>query len=84
MQVRPQRIAAALVDVEAGEHRRQRCDGRRVEYRYGGAATLSSCLTSLGQAMNAASEEQDFEKPPTSTSVVALARVGDDALPRRP
>ena len=27
------------------------------EYRYGGAATLSSCLTSVGQAMNASSDE---------------------------
>ena len=27
------------------------------EYRYGDAATLSICLTSVGQAMNASSDE---------------------------
>ena len=37
------------------------------EYRYGGAATLSICLTSVGQAMNASSDEYAFEKPPTRT-----------------
>jgi hypothetical protein len=37
------------------------------EYRYGGAATLSSSLTSVGQATNASSDEYAFEKPPTRT-----------------
>ena len=38
------------------------------EYRYGGAATFSRCLTSVGQAMNASSDEYAFENPPTNTS----------------
>ena len=41
--------------------------GEGPEYRYGGAATLSICLTSVGHAMNASSEEYALEKPPTST-----------------
>ena len=39
--------------------------GEGPEYRYGGAATLSSSLTSVGQAMNASSDEYAFENPLT-------------------
>ena len=38
------------------------------EYRYGEAAVLSSRFSSFGQAMKAASDEYDFEKPETSTT----------------
>ena len=59
--------------------------GEGPEYRYGGAATFSSCLTSVGQAMNASSDEYALEKPPTSTMpVVGLAGVADDAVAAQP
>src|SRR5919197_984139 len=39
--------------------------GEGPEYRYGGAAVLSSRLSSLGQATKAAREEYAFDRPAT-------------------
>ena len=39
------------------------------EYRYGEAAVFKSRFSSVGQAMNAASDEYDFENPETSTTL---------------
>jgi hypothetical protein len=38
------------------------------EYRYGGAATLSTFFRRVGSARNDSSEEYDLEKPATSTT----------------
>ena len=79
-------VATLLVDVESGENGRQRGYGRGpgVQVRRA-AATLRWFFTAVGSARKASSEEYDFEKPPTSTTLSYVSPVvPNDALPRAP